>query len=142
MRLASFLTLFFTLVSSYGHATPPEQFNYMIHCQGCHLPDGSGFPAHNVPDLRDHLGKFLFVEGGREFIVQVPGSAQSDLDDQALAELLNWMLLTFSPKQIPSDLKLYTEQEVAQLRQHPLTYVTQVRNELLLKIENHEKHNH
>lgn len=147
MQLHQVLTLAFTVFLLDGftiataNATPTEQFNYMLNCQGCHLPDGSGFPAHNVPDLRNQMGKFLFVPGGREFIVQVPGSAQSDLDDQALADLLNWMLQTFSPDQLPANLQPYTGHEVAQLRQQPLTYVTEVRNQLMLKIKDYEQQN-
>ena len=43
--------------------------DYMLHCQGCHLPDGSGFP-NKVPKLNDHVGKFLSV-AGRELPPQV-----------------------------------------------------------------------
>ena len=119
-------------------ATPPEQFDYMLNCQGCHLPDGRGFPAHNVPDLREHMAKFLTVEGGREFLVQVPGSAQSDLSDTDLARVLNWMLESFSPAQIPTGFAPYTSAEVARLRQEPLIQVSDIRQQLINKIREHE----
>ena len=50
--------------------------NYILNCQGCHLPDASGSPGV-VPRMNDFIGNFLHVDGGREFIVQVPGSANA-----------------------------------------------------------------
>ena len=41
--------------------------DYMIHCQGCHVPDGRGFP-NKVPDMRATLPLLLSVEGGRAFL--------------------------------------------------------------------------
>jgi len=120
------------------HATPDEQVDYMLNCQGCHLPDGRGFPARNVPDMRAHLAKFLWVKGGREFIVQVPGSAQSDLDDDALARVLNWMLRTFSASQVPADFSPYTAVEVGMLRQSPLIDVSNRRQQLIHQITEYE----
>ena len=74
----------------------PLQFDYMMNCQGCHLPDGAGFPAHVTSRLvAGNLGNFLRVDGGREFLVRVPGSAQSDLGDARLAAVLNWMLVSY-----------------------------------------------
>ena len=77
-------------------ATEPVHFDYMMNCQGCHLPQGEGFPLRDVPRVKGQLGKFLHVDGGREFLVQVPGSAQSDLNNERLAAVINWMLTTFT----------------------------------------------
>lgn len=132
------LSLASLLLSSGLSATEPAQLDYMLNCQGCHLPDGSGYPARNVPALNNHLGKFLQVEGGREFLVQVPGSAQSDLPDDRLAAVLNWMLLTFSPEQLPTPFQPYQVEEISRLRQTPLIEVTQVRQKLVENIERGE----
>ena len=56
-----------------------SRFNYMQHCMGCHLPDGCGAPDKGIPSMRDMLGQFLAVPGGRAFIVQVPGVMNSAL---------------------------------------------------------------
>ena len=58
--------------------------DYMLNCQGCHLPDGDS--AGDVPRMKDFVGNFLKVPGGREFLVQVPGSANAALDDARLAD--------------------------------------------------------
>jgi hypothetical protein len=49
--------------------------------------------------MRDYVGNFPKVAGGREFLAQVPGSASAAMDDLALAERPNWMLETMSPDQ-------------------------------------------
>jgi hypothetical protein len=118
-----------------GAATPSVQAAYMLGCQGCHLEDGRGFPQRGVPALNGFVGNFLKVPGGREYIVQVPGAAQSELTDERLAEVLNWMLRTFSPAQLPADFKPYTAPEVGLLRKSPLVEVTPVRGELLRRLE-------
>ena len=136
MRPAVLLLL---LAASSGWATEPAEADYMLNCQGCHLPDGSGFPARQVPDLRNQMGRFLSVPGGREFLVQVPGSAQTALNDADLARLLNWMLLRFSAAQLPADFQPYTAAEIGALRKQPLAQVSEVRSELLERIARQEQ---
>ena len=127
------------LAASSGWATEPAEADYMLNCQGCHLPNGSGFPARQVPDLRNQMGRFLSVPGGREFLVQVPGSAQTALNDADLARLLNWMLLRFSAAQLPANFQPYTAAEVGALRKQPLARVSEVRSELLERIARQEQ---
>lgn len=106
------------------------EFNYIMFCQGCHGPQGAGKPG-NVPRVHGFMGNFLQVDGGREFLVQVPGSAYSALDNAALAELLNWMLLELSPQQTPADFNYYSAPEVGALRASALTDVDTVREKLI-----------
>ena len=115
-------------------ATEPAQADYMLNCQGCHLPAGQGFPARQVPDLRQQMGRFLSVLGGREYLVQVPGSAQTALADEDLARVLNWMLYNFSAADIPADFQPYSAAEVGQLRQHPLSNPSAIRLQLLVQL--------
>lgn len=107
--------------------------NYMIHCQGCHLEDGAGAPG-KVPAMKDFVGNFLRVPGGREYLIQVPGSATSGVDDQGLADILNWILENLSPNEIPADFEPYTVEEVARLRV-PLTHSSETRNRLLKQLD-------
>ncbi len=107
-------------------------FNYIMHCQGCHLPDGAGTPD-KVPALKQELGRFLQVKGGREFLIQVPGTSQSALSDKEVADVLNWILENFSPDELPADFVPYTTKEISQHRQ-PLANVTEVRTALVAQI--------
>ncbi len=92
--------------------------NYMLHCQGCHLHDASG-SGDEVPRMKDFLGYFLHSDEGREFVVRVPGVSTSQLPDDQLAELLNWLLANYSADQLPRNFVPYTEAEVNALRQNP-----------------------
>lgn len=99
----------------------PEQarVDYMLKCQGCHRPDGSGDSTSNPP-LARMVARFLAVPGGREFIGRVPGVATTNLDDARLANLVNWTLYRFDAGHIPTNFHPYTAAELARLRQDPL----------------------
>ncbi|HKR17114.1 cytochrome C [Rhizorhapis sp.] len=107
----------------------PARVNYMTECQGCHLPDGSGMTG-KVPSLKGEISSFLTVEGGRQFLIQVPGSANSKLSDADLAELINWMITTMD-KPAAGTFDPYTPEEVASYRAKRLLEVTQVRERLV-----------
>lgn len=111
-----------------GPAPASPEVDYMLHCQGCHLPDGRG-KRGAVPSLVGSVGRFAALPAGREFLVRVPGSAQSPLDDAALAALLTWMVQRFGP--LPPGFEPFSAAEVARLRQPPLTDVAARRRALL-----------
>ena len=108
--------------------------NYILNCQGCHLPDGSGSKG-NVPKMNDFVGYFLHVPGGREFIVQVPGAASAPISDRELADVMNWMLLNFSRNELPDPFVPYDAEEIGELRKEPLIDIHQRREELIVKIK-------
>jgi hypothetical protein len=118
-------------------AAADPQLDYMLHCRGCHGPDGSGAPGA-APSFRGQVAKFLWVAGGREYLIRVPGTAQSELNDAHTAVLLNWILREFSPTELPADFVPYSEAEVTRRRRPPLTDVYGVRRELLRAIQAHE----
>lgn len=104
--------------------------NYMLECQGCHSPDGLAL-FDQVPAFKGQLATFLSIEGGREYLVKVPGAAKSRLADDDLAELLNWMLVRFDKEHVPTSFSPYTADEVAYLRVNAFTNATSVRAALL-----------
>lgn len=107
------------------------RMNYMLHCSGCHGQDGSGNPEVGIPNVRGSLGHFFKVQNGREFLIQVPGSSQSPLSNAETAELLNWMVKTFSPNEMPPGTAPYTTAEVAKLRSSPLADAPARRGEIV-----------
>jgi len=110
------------------------RIDYMLNCQGCHQPEGVG-SAGAVPRLRDHLGSFLHVPGGREYLVQVPGVAGSALEDDRLAAVLNWVLREFSAAELPAGFVPYDAVEVGRLRRVPLADAESERHILLQRME-------
>jgi len=114
-----------------GMSSP--QINYILHCQGCHLMDGSGTPG-KVPALKRAMGRFLHVPGGREYLIQVPGTSQSALTDAEVAAVLNWILENFSREELPVDFVPYSTGEVSRIRRQPLANVSAVRAGLVAEI--------
>lgn len=121
-----------------GVANPAQaRIDYMLKCQGCHRPDGTG-NAVNTPPLRNEVARFLHVEGGREFLGRVPGVASTDLDDERLAQLLNWTIYRFDPGNVPQGFKPYTTAEIARLRHSPLRLErAETRARLVSRMERH-----
>jgi cytochrome c553 len=124
-----------------GESTPGVQNpqrawqNWALNCQGCHRPDGTGSAA-TTPSLAGTTAKFLWVAQGREYLSRVPGVASSPLNDNDLAEILNWMLYRFDRDHIPADFLPYTAAEVKELRARPLRLeAAQMRAGLLAQAE-------
>jgi len=123
---------------SAGSAAEPinharAKFNYQMLCMGCHTPAGIG--NGHVPTMKGFIGNFLKFQEGREYLVRVPGSANSTLNDAHLAEVLNWMILNYAEASLPEKMQPYTADEVSSLRSKPFFEVTQYRKKLLKKID-------
>lgn len=104
--------------------------NYQLQCMGCHLADGSGAPGR-VPSLRRSLVLFSATPQGREYVIRVPGVAQSPLSDADTATLLNWMARNLSDLTLPRGFADYTAAEVHGLRGRPLAAVKAARARLM-----------
>ena len=72
----------------------PVRESFQLHCSGCRGPDGRGDGGF-VPDLHS-LAPLLEVAGGREYLARVPGVAQALIESDALALLLNFVLIEMS----------------------------------------------
>lgn len=107
--------------------------NWALNCQGCHLADGKG-TQNTSTKLSGRVAKYLWVPGGRAYLIRVPGVATSDLANDDLAAVVNWMLLRFDKQDIPVSFKPYTGTEVGRLRHNPLRLEAgRMHNELLEK---------
>ena len=107
---------------------------YITDCEGCHKADGSGQPGI-VPGFRDHIASYLSTPAGREYLIRVPGVAQSALSDQTVADVVNWMLKAYDPHGLPTGFLPFTAAEVGTLRQSPLSDATRERSRVLALAE-------
>jgi len=107
--------------------------NWQLQCVGCHLPNGEGSRRGDTPRMKDFIGNFLKVEGGREFLVRVPGAAQSALSDQQLADLLNWLLREdgMAGRSMPTQHLPYTSEEIAAIRRKTILNLPHTRTGLI-----------
>lgn len=110
--------------------TSSVRSTYVVHCAGCHGIDGSGSRLGQVPDMR-RLGRFLRLQGGREFIVGVPGVMGSGLSDADVAAVTNWVLATIAPGSAPEGTPPYDAAEVKRVRARPLVDVAAARQRLV-----------
>lgn len=106
------------------------KMNWMLSCQGCHQADATG-SANGAPSMAGEVARFLTVEGGREYLIRVPGVANAGMSDEQLAELLNWTLETFDKEHLPADFTPFTAGEVASGRAQPLVSEAAVMRETL-----------
>ncbi len=103
------------LVATTATAEPSPKEHYLLHCSGCHGPDGRGAPGV-TPSLHG-LSRLLEARGGRAYLAAVPGVAQAPVNDAALAALLNWVIAEFSGDTPAAP---YTAEEMGELRATPL----------------------
>jgi len=112
--------------------------NFQLNCMGCHLADGSG-ERGRVPSLRRSLVLLSTIPEGREYVIRVPGVAQSPLSDEDTAALLNWMARNLSDIDLPSGFADYSALEVARSRSRPLAKVGDLRVRLMRAAEHHDQ---
>ena len=96
-------------------ARAAARFDYLLHCSGCHRPDGTGAPP-DVPSLRGPMGLLMATADGRAYIARVPEVAQAPLGDDALTRLLNWVLLEFNADTLPAGFRPLNSAEVGAAR--------------------------
>lgn len=107
--------------------------NFVLHCQGCHGVDGEGV-AHRVPSLHDSVGSLVRLASGRDFLLRVPGSANSALPDEALADVINWVVTRYGGQPLPADRHRFTAAEVEAARRRPLLGVHRARREIAAEL--------
>ena len=134
LGLSVFLSVVFCTGASASEINRQRaHFNYQMYCQGCHAPGGASVDE-SVPRLKDHVGTFLGTAQGRGFLARVPGSATSSLNNEELAEVLNWIVLEFSGPSLNTSFEHYSATEVGSLRQSPLNEVVKYRAQVLADI--------
>jgi hypothetical protein len=104
--------------------------DYMLNCGGCHRYDGEGVARNAVPSFRNSIGLFTRLPEGREYMIRVPGAAQSQLGNAELADVLNWMVVNYSLDELAPDFKPFTAGEVGAVRPYRFDDVVVVRRQL------------
>jgi mono/diheme cytochrome c family protein len=108
-------------------ASPPQ--DYMLYCMGCHGAEAQGV-AGKIPPLAGALARFMRTPEGRNYVLRVPGAANSVLTDVQLAAVLNWLAERYRVADEPLP-QPFTAAEVAGLRHTPLANVQATRREVV-----------
>ena len=90
---------------------PRAARTYATNCQGCH--GAEGVSVTEIPSLAGRIGYFARIPEGRRYLVQVPNVALNPSSDEDIAEMMNWLLDTYSRAQLPNDFQPYTAQELS-----------------------------
>jgi cytochrome c553 len=109
-------------------AAAPEQ-DYVLYCMGCHGVTAQGVPGR-VPPLAGALARFMRTGAGRNYVLRVPGAANSALSDAQLAAVLNWLAERYRAAGDPQP-EPFTAAEVAGARHTPLADVQATRREVV-----------
>ena len=112
-----------------------EQKNYRLYCMGCHQADGTGSPANGIPSMRDEVGHFLRVPGGRAYLSQVPGTLHTPLSDGDTAALLTWVMRNIGGRSTPVDFQPYSADAVKSYRASVPDDISGLREKLLRELE-------
>jgi hypothetical protein len=125
--LRSRVLILLLLLCGPAHAGPHS--DYLLHCAGCHRPDGTGLPP-DVPSLAGPLGTIAASPAGRDYLARVPGAAQAPLTDAQLAAVLNWVLAEFNADTLPGSFTPLEAGEVGNSRARVLADPLKMRNQL------------
>lgn len=105
--------------------------DYMLQCAGCHRFDGAGAEHRGIPDFRNSIGLFTRFPEGRAYMIRVPGAAQSQINNDELSLVLNWIVARFSPEEYENgQYRPFTAAEVGASRSHRFDDVAEERRKL------------
>jgi cytochrome c553 len=108
-------------------ASPAQ--DYMLYCMGCHGAQAQGVPG-KIPPLAGALALFMRTAEGRDYVLRVPGAANSALPDAQLTAVLNWLATSYgAPGEAPP--VPFTVDEVTRVRHTPLADVQARRREVI-----------
>ena len=113
-------------------AADPAQ-DYTLYCMGCHGPQAQGVPG-KIPALAGMLARFMRTSEGRNYVLRVPGAANSALSDAQLAAVLNWLSVQYAGADAARKPVPFTEQEVSAARRMPLVEVLATRRAVVAEL--------
>jgi mono/diheme cytochrome c family protein len=120
-----------TCVAAGSAGAGPAQ-DYMLYCMGCHGPEAQGV-AGKVPPLAGALPLYMRTPAGRDYVLRVPGAANSVLSDAQLAAVLNWLAATY-PAPGAERASPFTSDEVTRVRHTPLASVLATRQAVVQQL--------
>jgi cytochrome c553 len=117
------------LTATLARASPVQ--DYVLYCMGCHGAEAQGV-AGKVPPLAGSVALLMRSPEGRDYVLRVPGAANSALSDEQLAAVLNWLAQRYPPPGSTAPAAApFTAAEVGGLRHTPLANVKESRREVI-----------
>jgi len=126
-RLALAAALATGVLTAAVRASPAQ--DYMLYCMGCHGAQAQGVPG-KIPPLAGSVSLYMRTAEGRDYVLRVPGAANSALPDAQLAAVLNWLAASYGAPDAPRPVP-FTVDEVTRVRHTPLADVQARRREVV-----------
>ena len=126
-RLALAVALATAAFTAAVRASPAQ--DYMLYCMGCHGAQAQGVPG-KIPPLAGSASLYMRTAEGRDYVLRVPGAANSALPDAQLAAVLNWLAASYGAAGAPPPVP-FTVDEVRRVRHTPLADVQARRREVI-----------
>jgi mono/diheme cytochrome c family protein len=117
-------------VAAAARAGPAQ--DYTLYCMGCHGAQAQGVPGR-IPPLAGSVSLFMRTPEGRNYVLRVPGAANSVLSDAQLAAVLNWLAERYGVPDAPAP-PPFSAEEVGRVRHTPLANVQATRREVLRRL--------
>ncbi len=105
---------------------------YILHCSGCHGPNGAGAASARVPAFQDSISALARDPEGRVYITHVPGVSGAGLRDFELADVLNYVVLRWGDADIT--VEPFTEAEIATLRRLQIADIVAYRRAIAARL--------
>ena len=93
------------------------RIDFLLHCSGCHAQDGRGLENKGIPALKDQVGYFLRTDGGRAYVMQIPGLLSAGMSDARAADVTNYILVRFAGASSPENFIPYSAEEAKRYRE-------------------------
>lgn len=103
------------MLTAASQATEPN-YNYALHCTGCHTAEGVSPELGRIPPLKGVVGHLVRTREARLYFVNVPGIVNSGLDAEETAALLNWVVKIYGEESTPETWKAFDGAEIKALR--------------------------
>jgi hypothetical protein len=108
---------------------------FIQYCSGCHGLNGDGGGATSgIPKFRDFVGAFAGDELGRTYVLHVPGIANTGLDADTIAAVVNYVMTTWGGASLPQQFRAFTKMEVETRRRYPVSDIVALRREVVVRL--------
>lgn len=111
----SAMVLLALILPAASQAAEPN-YNYALHCTGCHTAEGISPELGRIPPLKGVVGHLVRSKEARLYFANVPGIVNSGLDVDATAALLNWVVKIYGGKSTPERWTPFDGAEIKALR--------------------------
>ncbi|MGV8839767.1 MAG: hypothetical protein ACWA6X_05630 [Bauldia sp.] len=108
--------------------------NFVLRCSGCHGVTGLGAPAAGIPTFPDLVGVFAGDEDGRTYLFHVPGIIGASLSNREIAEVMNYVMVTWAGPSLPANFVPFAEEEVTMRRAIPVADVVGFRRTIVERL--------